>query len=165
MTDKLEIIKRYVPVLTLKKLVDNPRLLTSPKKDDFPAAVLFADISGFTKLTEKLTKNNPAGVKELTAILDLYIGLLIEIITNHGGDIIKFAGDAVFAVWKAENEKSYCIETHRAVRCGMIIQEKLHNYKLTSGITLSLRVGIGSGRMYSMVVGGTFNRWELLFAG
>ena len=165
MPQKLDIIRRYAPALLLSKLARDPGRLREPQAESFPAAVLFADISGFTALTERLTRNNPAGVTELTGLLEIYIGKLVDLITAHGGDVVKFAGDALFAVWKVTPDLTLPIETHRAVQCGVIIQQKLHNLKVASGISLALRVGLGAGRIHTLYVGGTFDRWELIVAG
>lgn len=165
MSYKLDIIRRYAPALLLSRVDRSPEILSEPVAESFPAAVLFADISGFTALTERLTRNNPTGVTELAGILDIYIGKLVDIITDHGGDVVKFAGDALFAVWAVAPDQTLPAETHRAVRCGLTIQHKLHNFKVASGISLSLRVGLGAGRMHALFVGGTFDRWELLIAG
>lgn len=158
-------LKRYVPALLLERLNRNSEKISEPIHETFEAAVLFADISGFTKLTEALTQNNPNGVDELAGILDIYMGKLIEIITNHGGDIVKFAGDALFAVWKVSEDKTLEVETHRAVRIAMIIQERLHNFKVRSGVSLSLRIAIGCGPVHSLIIGGAFDRWEFLVSG
>ena len=59
-------------------------------------AVLFSDASGFTALTEQLAQA-PHGAERLCAIINEFFGILIGIVTSYGGDIIKFAGDAVSA--------------------------------------------------------------------
>src|SRR5262249_30783086 len=66
------------------------------------AAVLLADISGFTTMTESLALRGAAGVEELTRCLNVYFGQLIDLIAEHGGDVVKFAGDALVAIWPAE---------------------------------------------------------------
>ncbi len=158
-------VKQYLPNLILEDLADHPKPVNNPFELHFDAAVMFADISGFSKLAEKITKNNPNGVSELAGILNIYVDKIVDIITNHGGDIVKFAGDATFAVWPVTEGKNLATETHRAVRCGMIIQEKLNNFKVTSGVTMSLTVGLGTGPLHAICVGGIFDRWELLIAG
>jgi class 3 adenylate cyclase len=61
--------------------------------------VLFADISGFTPLTESLNTLGAEGVERLTTHLNEYFSQMIKLITDHGGDIVKFAGDALMVVW------------------------------------------------------------------
>jgi class 3 adenylate cyclase len=61
-SDFLETLASYVPTFITRRLAINPIPLT-PVAQSFPAAVLFADISGFTALTEHLAQKGPAGVK------------------------------------------------------------------------------------------------------
>ncbi|HXV98365.1 MAG TPA: adenylate/guanylate cyclase domain-containing protein, partial [Anaerolineae bacterium] len=98
-SDLIETLASYVPTFITRRLAANPTPLTTPTAQSFPAAVLFADISGFTALTEHLAQKGPAGTEELTQHLNTYFGQLIELITTHGGDIVKFAGDALIALW------------------------------------------------------------------
>jgi class 3 adenylate cyclase len=57
--------------------------------ETFPACVIFADISGFTPLTEKMTAMGLEGVEQLTSALNKYFDSLVGIIYRYGGDIIK----------------------------------------------------------------------------
>eukprot|EP00002_Diphylleia_rotans_P041304 TRINITY_DN9_c1_g1_i1.p1 TRINITY_DN9_c1_g1~~TRINITY_DN9_c1_g1_i1.p1 ORF type:complete len:1624 (-),score=269.95 TRINITY_DN9_c1_g1_i1:326-5197(-) len=67
--------------------------------ETFQAAVLFADISGFTALTERLSGMGPAGFEVLCKALNNYFDTLISVIDEYGGDVIKIAGDALLVVW------------------------------------------------------------------
>jgi len=73
--------------------------------EKFQAAVLFADISGFSNLAEGLVKEMKH-VAYAAENLSRYVGASIEkmvaAIANKGGDVIKFAGDAILAVFPAE---------------------------------------------------------------
>ena len=64
----------------------------------FEAAVLFSDISGFTKLTNRLiAERDKEGAEILNQIINRYFEELIDIIHRHAGDVMKFAGDACAA--------------------------------------------------------------------
>jgi class 3 adenylate cyclase len=97
----LDTLVSYVPTFIAQQLAHDPTPLTAPKSERFPVAILFADISGFTALAERLAERGPIGVEELTRILNAYFGHLIDLIVSHGGDIVKFAGDALVAIWTA----------------------------------------------------------------
>src|SRR5512147_2585093 len=94
-----ELLASYVPKLIQNRVAANPAPIESPVTEELQAAILFADISGFTLLTEHLAERGPAGVETLARILNEYFGQLIDIIHDYGGDVVKFAGDAVIAVW------------------------------------------------------------------
>jgi class 3 adenylate cyclase len=94
-----EVLASYVPRLIQNRIIADPSPIESPVAEEVQAAMLFADISGFTRLTERLAEKGPAGVETLARILNEYFGQLIDIIHNYGGDVVKFAGDAVIAAW------------------------------------------------------------------
>src|SRR6185369_9533183 len=98
-SELLPTLTSYVPALIARRLSENPAPLTEPAVERFPAAVFFADISGFTHLAERLAQQGPAGAEELSHLLNDYFGRLISIVTAHGGDVFKFAGDALLALW------------------------------------------------------------------
>lgn len=64
-------------------------------------AVSFVDISGFTKLSEFLVRREGRGGAELlNKFISGYFLKLIEVVFEFGGDILKFAGDAMLVVWR-----------------------------------------------------------------
>ena len=81
-----EILASYVPKLIQNQIVADPSPIESPVTEEMPAAILFADISGFTPLTERLAEKGPTGVEALARILNEYFGELIDIIHEYGGD-------------------------------------------------------------------------------
>ena len=59
-----ELLASYVPRLIQKRVAQNPVPINTPLAQDFLAVVMFADISGFTALTERLAEKGSAGVGE-----------------------------------------------------------------------------------------------------
>lgn len=53
---------------------------------------MFADISGFTNLTETLSKLGNEGAELIAFAINRYMELLVSAISKSGGDIFKFAG-------------------------------------------------------------------------
>ena len=70
-------------------------------------AALFADISGFTHLTEVLSRNlGPRrGAEELSRLLNQVFGPTTTAIHEHGGSVISFGGDSVIS-WFAGDDGS-----------------------------------------------------------
>ncbi|MEW5849756.1 MAG: adenylate/guanylate cyclase domain-containing protein [Myxococcota bacterium] len=154
----VQVLRSYVPSLVVKDRAER-----TPTWQRLPAAVLFADITGFTPLTERLAARGPAGAEELTRILNSYFAELVELIHVHGGDTVKFAGDALLALWPANGD--LVDATLRAAVCGLRIQEALHNRDVADGVRLSLRLGIGAGSVVGAHVGGVGGRVEYVAAG
>lgn len=164
-TDLTTTLASYVPTLIKRRLAKNPQPISAPASEQFPAALLFADISGFTALTERLAQRGPVGAEELTSLLNAYFGRLINLISRHGGDVVKFAGDALIALWPAQSLPQLAEATHRAGQCGLSVQQQLNAYEVSPGIQLSLKLTLGAGTISAMHVGGVFNRWEFLVTG
>ena len=57
-----ELLASYVPRLIQNRVAANPSPIEAPVSEDMHAAILFADISGFTLLTGHLAERGPAGV-------------------------------------------------------------------------------------------------------
>jgi class 3 adenylate cyclase/tetratricopeptide (TPR) repeat protein len=161
----VETLTSYVPALTLRRFAADPNPLGAPEQDCFPAALLFADISGFTALTERLAQHGPAGAEELSDLLNAYFEQMIALISAHGGDVVKFAGDALIALWTTDAADNLAAAALRTVQCSLAVQSALNEYDAAEGLRLALRVGIGAGEVVTMYVGGVNNRWELLIAG
>jgi len=168
-TSPIEELSSYVPALILRRMAADLGATTAPAAERFPAAVLVADLSGFTALTEQLTRHNPAGAEELTRILDLYFGHLVRVVVAHGGDVVKFSGDGLLALWYGDEPLPAL--TQRAVQCGLAVQMMMVP-DVWGGLdgaggepALKLRVGVGAGEVTTMYLGGVFGRWELLVAG
>src|SRR5919199_5721977 len=68
-----------------------------PLPDRAHGSALFADISGFTPLTEKLAQQFGArrGTEEFTQRMNLVYDALISAVEQHAGSVVNFAGDAI----------------------------------------------------------------------
>lgn len=121
--------------------------------DRVHGAGLFADISGFTPLTEALATELGAqrGAEVLTAILGDVISAVIEELDRYGGDVIYFSGDAI-TCWIDGDDGS------RATACALAMQEAMARVGAvtTPGgrpVTLAMKVAIAVGPARRFVVG------------
>lgn len=64
----------------------------------------FLDVSGFTPMTERLSERGPAGAEQVCAILSEYFAALLDVVHGWGGDVIKFAGDALLVSFAVRTE-------------------------------------------------------------
>jgi class 3 adenylate cyclase len=116
-TSSIDTVSSYLPALVLRRFATTPSLPTEPTSEHFTAAVLFADISGFTTLTERLAEQGAVGAEQLTQIINDYFSQLISVIHAQGGDVVKFAGDALLALWLTSEEAKFfqqALATHAA---------------------------------------------------
>src|SRR4051812_46321706 len=71
----------------------------------FDAALLFVDVSGFSALASSLAAEHGAdGADQLTSVLNDCFGRVVELIVEYGGEVVRFAGDAVLACWPIEGD-------------------------------------------------------------
>lgn len=106
------------------------------KPRDFEAVVFFADISGFTDLSDKYQKFDN-GASKLTIVLNFYLGSMVQEILSHGGDIIKYSGDAFLAMFKVNSDMSIQEATQKAIETAIVIQKNCRNYRTDVGVVLN----------------------------
>lgn len=157
----------FLPEHVIENLLEN---LTKSKdtlawnwEQRFGAVVLFADISGFTKLSEMLGSYGKAGTEELTNLLNTFFGEMIEIVQTYGGNIAKFGGDALTILFR------YDQAAKRALLCAFAMQEHAHNYHntatLAGKLSLGMKAGLAHGSVFCTTVGDPQIRLEYIVAG
>ncbi|KAK7242877.1 adenylate and guanylate cyclase, partial [Aureococcus anophagefferens] len=85
------LLRSFVPKLVRQDVAAHDANL---RQRDARGAVLFADASGFTALTQSLCADKD-GAERLTGILNDFFGVLIDLVESYGGDVVQFSGDAL----------------------------------------------------------------------
>ena len=109
----------------------------SPVAERRLVSVLFADLVGFTTLSES---RDPEVVRDL---LSRYFETARRIIDSYGGTVEKFIGDAVMAVWGAPT--AYEDDAERAVRSALDLVAAVEAIGEEIGAELRVRAGVLSG--------------------
>ena len=166
--NSLSIIAPYIPPTLLRKIVKSEEMPVEPVVEEFDAAVMFADISGFTPLTEALARKGAEGPEELTRILNGYFTRMIAIIESEGGESVQFSGDAVTVVFSLGGETSG-MAVKRAMQAAKAMQAAMSDFRALQTsigvVRLQMTISIGVGKLKGIQVGGVFNRWEYIIAG
>ncbi|MDT4937792.1 MAG: hypothetical protein QOG80_1463, partial [Pseudonocardiales bacterium] len=149
----------YVPRLVVNWLRDRP-------DDDYVAingTMTFVDISGFTKLTERLARKGRVGAEEMSDILDATFGALLTVARSDGAELVKWGGDAVLLFYDGPDHAARAARS--AVRMRRALREL--NRALTSpgAVTLRMSVGIHSGEFHFFLVGDPAIHRELVVSG
>ncbi len=111
--------------------------LHTVRADEREMTVLFSDLAGFTPLSATL---EPLALIEL---LNAYFDAMCPIIKAFGGDIDKFIGDAILAVFDEVRGRAPAPE--RAVRAALAMQEAMGPFNEGRAPQLRMRVGINTG--------------------
>ena len=102
-------------------------------------SVLFADLQGFSGLSERIAP------EDLVDVLNHYLSLMAETIISHEGTIDKFMGDGVMAFFNAPFAQAD--HALRAAGAALNLQEEIVKFhrRLTPDLRLNLRIGISTG--------------------
>ncbi|MEW5869598.1 MAG: ABC transporter substrate-binding protein [Chloroflexota bacterium] len=130
-------------------------------------AALFADISGFSSLTEALVRamGPRRGVEELPQHLNRVYDALITEIDHYAGSVIDFAGDSI-TCWFADEQVAsssspparFDCGARRATACGLSMQRVMQTLEAVpipgqEPVFLGIKVAIASGEVRRFVVG------------
>jgi class 3 adenylate cyclase len=166
----LHTLAAYIPPnITQETLAEaSPAPPSQARVDRFEAAILFADVSGFTPLTEALAKRGAEGPEELTRLLNSYFSRMIALIEAEGGEVVKFSGDAVTVIFPAI-QPDLAQATRRAEQAAAAMQAAMSEFatlETSAGpVALGMKIGLGAGEILAMRIGGVLDRWEYVIAG
>ncbi len=141
-------LQRYVSPQLVDLAVANPTLLELPG-DWREGTVLFADIAGFTRLTESA----PAPV--VIALLNEYFTEMIDVIFRHGGTVEQLIGDEIVALFGVPQSRDDAAAA--AVRAALDMVAAVATLRLRWSAegrpTFDIGVGIASGRVMAGTIG------------
>lgn len=109
---------------------------------------MFTDIADFTSITEEM----PA--ERTSEMLNAYFTEVMEVVFKNQGTLLKFIGDAIFAIWgapvKTQNHAELALQT------AMAIDREVSRFNATQRFpALKTRIGIHTGPMLVGNLGST----------
>jgi len=133
---------RFVPQPVVDAMVHGEGSLAPLERE---ATVLFADVAGFTGMTER------AGPRRTVEILNAYFEEVTRIIAEHNGVVTQFQGDAVLATFNVPLEDA--AHARNAFDAARRMLERVSAREF-AGERLGIRVGIHTGPLVAGNVGG-----------
>ncbi len=114
-----------------------------------PATVLFADIRGFTAMSERY----PA--QEIVTMLNEYFEIMVEIIFRHGGSLDKFVGDEIMALWGAPiSIDDHCGHAVAAALEMQVAIAEFNQIRQSRGLDpIHIGIGINTGELVAGFMG------------
>ena len=127
-------------------------------------------MAGFTELVERYSAHDSDGVEELSRIINSHFGCMVDVISAHGGDVVRFAGDAPIAVFTPDrvnggsNKESLREPVVRAVACSLALHRALRQLHALDAAIVT-HIGIGAGNVVAVIAGGGDGCWEFVVGG
>jgi class 3 adenylate cyclase/tetratricopeptide (TPR) repeat protein len=151
----------YVPRALLARLARPIDVLTEP----VDCTMVFADVSGFTRLSERLARGGKEGAEQLVDVINACFTSLLAEAYGRGGSLVKFGGDAmVLMFYDQERNQEHAL---RACCSAAAMRRRLREVgRVRAGdtnVVLRMSVGVHSGDYPMFVVGGSHR--ELLIGG
>jgi adenylate cyclase len=142
---------RFTPQEVIERIIASGVATSADKKE---VTVLFADLVGFTRISERL---DPA---VLVQILNGHFARMSRVITEHRGHVSKFIGDGMLALFGALDANPW--QANDAVHAGLAMRAALgeYNRELEAAGLPTLRMGIGLHR--GVAVAGVVGSHELM---
>ncbi len=126
-------------------------------------AVLIADISGYTRITERLCGLGDEGLGRLSELLNREFSRDLDDVAAHGGENVSVAGDALIASFVAPGLVASVWRRARA--CAAALAALSGGAPATAGERVTLHLGVGVGSIWVARLGGWYGRSELLVGG
>jgi len=114
---------------------------------DLIATILFADIIGFTQLSERMPP------RDINMLLNQFFSRMTDIIFEYEGTLDKYIGDSLMAVFGAPMEKKD--DAKRAIMAALKMRQELSVImdKMDAKKRFNIRIGINTGRVVAGNIG------------
>ena len=136
---------------------------TGPSHRELDASMVMFDISGFTRLTERLSSQGRAGAEELSEVLHDVFTPLVHAAEVEGADLLKWGGDAVLLLVDGQHHAA------RAVRAALSMQRVMarvgHLRTSVGRVVLRASSGVESGPVHLVLAGDPEVHRELVVVG
>jgi class 3 adenylate cyclase/tetratricopeptide (TPR) repeat protein len=124
---------------------------------------MFLDVSGFTRITELATSRGHYGVEVITGVLNHYFEGIQSEISHHGGEIVKFGGDACLILFVCESRSGLpnlpLIRTAILEMTARLDQEFRNSY----GFRFRIHGAMGAGKIWLNIVGSASRHLDYYF--
>jgi predicted ATPase/class 3 adenylate cyclase len=146
----------HVPDYVIDLLRRHPDKIPVAGGEPADVVVLFADVAGFTPMSEALARSGHYGTEELTGILNHWFDAMCSTIARHGGSVAEFAGDALVGIFDCSTS-TRLRTTRRAVQCALDMQADMARFQpvvtQAGPFRLAMKVGLAAGPLLQTVMG------------
>ncbi len=155
------VLSRFVPNTVRQLIESSPDAGAALEKRERDLTVMFADMTGYTRLSSQLP------LDEVNAIVERYFGAFLVEILNQGGDVNETAGDGLMVLFRSDDPGEHA---RAAVRAALGIQRitRAINAEREGQIPIGLHIGINSGIASvgaTKIQAGDGSRWTYTASG
>ncbi len=150
-------LRPYVPGFTVDWLRDSPDI----RHRHVEGTLAFVDVSGFTKLTERLAARGKVGAEEMTGLLDGTFAALLGVAYDYGAWLVKWGGDAVLLLFQGEGHAARACTAALEMRTTMDVVGRLRTS--CGPVRLRVSTGVHTGSFDMFLVGSSHH--ELVITG
>jgi class 3 adenylate cyclase len=154
-------LAKFVPRI-VQDLIERAPEAPELDKREVDVTVLFVDLVGYTRLTERL---EPGRVNEL---VERYLGAYLDEILRRGGDVNETAGDGLMAIFRDADPRRHA---RQAVKCALGIlrrtrglNETIHGLPEPVAVHIGVNSGLGTVGA-TKIEGATGTRWTYTASG
>ena len=137
----------YVPRIAADWLAVDP--LATHRRID--GTLLFADIAGFTRLSERLASRGRAGAEEVAGLIGAVLTALVAELESRGGDVLIFAGDALIVLFDGGGAAARAVQAAAAIRQWFAARGSISTS--AGAVTLRVSIGVASGPVDLVLAG------------
>ncbi len=145
-------LTRFLPAPVVEMVSRDPTAV-DPQGEAQEVTALFADIRGFTGLTEAL------GPRAVVAMLNDFFAEMATEIGSHGGNLMQYIGDNIYAVF---SERGTPDHARQALECALGMLRRLEALNARRATRGEPAIAIGIGLHTGSVVAGSIGSPELL---
>src|SRR6266536_1627291 len=160
--------RSFVPDYVIRMLLRHPDEMPIASVEHTDAVVLFADVVGFTPMSEALARSGAYGTEELTRILSGWFDTVANLVSRYGGGVAEFVGDALTAVFWCDPGTRRPTE-RRVVQCALDMQTAMARFQTVDTragtFGLAMKAGLAAGPLLFTIMGDPAIRLQYVLAG
>ncbi len=154
-------LSKFVPQTVQAMIEESPDAGAIFEKRERDLTVMFADMTGYTRLSAQLPQD------QVNAIVERYFGAFLDEILRQGGDVNETAGDGLMVLFQDEDRERHA---RAAVRAAVGIQRRTReiNAEREGQVAIGVHIGINSGTASvgaTKIQGGAGLRWTYTASG
>jgi class 3 adenylate cyclase len=158
-------LAKFVPQTVQDLIEESPEGADPFRKEERDLTVMFADMTGYTRLSSLLP------LDEVNAIIERYFGAFLDEILRNGGDVNETAGDGLMVLFQGEERREHARAAARAALGIQRLTRQINSERSAESFEatpVGMHIGLNSGVASvgaTKIQGGVGSRWTYTASG